>query len=275
MADQEEAASDVASPRNGKRPPPPHGNYDKWRGGDKFSGEMKAVLAAQIVARIRDVGITTPRKPKDIISKIGQLEQSYMDATDFVNHTGAGITDERSLRHAIEKRCPHYDALSEVLRDRPSVRPLLTNEDQAFGASDLDAAGDSDAGADTLETADQTAHSQKHSSTSTSTSYRAIRSRRASIASTSSEWSELSSALTRVRTSEMTANRAMHDEHLALKSQHFRESQALKERRFACGEEEMRSRAQLMQAQARKEEMIARREEMQLKSCPSDLRLDE
>ncbi|TYZ60629.1 hypothetical protein PybrP1_004886 [[Pythium] brassicae (nom. inval.)] len=206
VADQEEAASDVASPRNGKRAPPPrsphkmehrrphrrhwlteHGNYDKRRGGDKFSGETQAVLAAQIVARIRDVGITTPRKPKDTISKIGQLEQSYRDVTDFLNHTGAGITDERSLRHAIEKRCPHYDVLSEVLRDRPSVRPLLTNEDQAFGASDLDAAGDSDAGADTLETADQRAHSQKHSSTSTSTSYRSIRSRRASIASTSSD----------------------------------------------------------------------------------------
>ncbi|TYZ64515.1 hypothetical protein PybrP1_010697 [[Pythium] brassicae (nom. inval.)] len=54
-----------------------HGSYDKWRGGDKTSGETKAILASQIVDRIRDAGITTPRKPKDIMSKIDQLEQSY------------------------------------------------------------------------------------------------------------------------------------------------------------------------------------------------------
>ncbi|TYZ58418.1 hypothetical protein PybrP1_004250 [[Pythium] brassicae (nom. inval.)] len=122
-----------------------HGNYDKWRGGDKNSGETKDVLASQIEGRIRDAGTTTPRKPKDIISKIGQLEQSYREAVDFLSHTGAGTTGERSLQQATAKRCPYYDILQCVLGDRPSARALLTNKNTAFANSDMDAGGDRDA----------------------------------------------------------------------------------------------------------------------------------
>lgn len=74
------------------------GNYDRWCGGDKYSGETKAVLAAQIAARIREAGIVSIRKPKDIVSKIQQLEQSYRFAVYFLNHTGLGITGERTLQ---------------------------------------------------------------------------------------------------------------------------------------------------------------------------------
>ncbi|TYZ68476.1 hypothetical protein PybrP1_011090 [[Pythium] brassicae (nom. inval.)] len=119
------------------------GKY-KWRRGDKTSGDTQAVLASQIVGRIRDAGITEPRKLKGIISKIGQLEQSYREAIDFLSHTGAGVTDEHSLQQAIAKRCSHYDTLQCVLGDRPSARALLTNEDTAFANSDMDAGGDSD-----------------------------------------------------------------------------------------------------------------------------------
>ncbi|KAF1785365.1 hypothetical protein GQ600_1493 [Phytophthora cactorum] len=60
------------------------GNYNKWRGGDKQSGETKAVLAAQISTLIHEKGITHLRKPKDTITKISQLEQSFRDAVDFL-----------------------------------------------------------------------------------------------------------------------------------------------------------------------------------------------
>lgn len=99
------------------------------------------MLASQIAARIRASGVTTTRKPKDIISKIGQLEQSYRDAVDFLNNTGSGITNEATLHQAIEKRCPHYDVLKDVLGDRPSSRPLLANEDLSFANSDREEAG--------------------------------------------------------------------------------------------------------------------------------------
>ncbi|KAF1782941.1 hypothetical protein GQ600_15049 [Phytophthora cactorum] len=108
------------------------GNYNKWRGGDKQSGETKAVLAAQISTLIHEKGITHFRKPKDIITKISQLEQSFRDAVDFLNNTGAGITNESSLQQAIEKRCPHYSILKDVLGDRPSTRPLVTSDDLAL-----------------------------------------------------------------------------------------------------------------------------------------------
>ncbi|GMG16899.1 unnamed protein product [Phytophthora fragariaefolia] len=109
------------------------GNYKRWRGGDKQSGETKNAIAAQISGLIQASGVKTQRKSKDIITKIGQLEQSYRDAVDFLSNTGAGITDETSLQEAILRRCPHYDVLKEVMDDRPSTRPLLTNEDMSFG----------------------------------------------------------------------------------------------------------------------------------------------
>ncbi|KAG3099119.1 hypothetical protein PI124_g21753 [Phytophthora idaei] len=87
------------------------GNYNKWRGGDKQSGENKAVLAAQISTLIHEKGITHLRKPKDIITKISQLEQSFSDAVDFLNNTGAATSDREkvpALQHP--KRRPRRSA---------------------------------------------------------------------------------------------------------------------------------------------------------------------
>ncbi|GMF41588.1 unnamed protein product [Phytophthora fragariaefolia] len=81
------------------------GSYARWRGGDSHSWETNAALATQIATFITSRGVTTGRKGKDIVNKVGQLEQSVREAVDFLSNTGAGITDELSLKAAIEKRC--------------------------------------------------------------------------------------------------------------------------------------------------------------------------
>lgn len=112
------------------------GSYSKRRGGDKQSGETKAVLAAQIAARIHNSGVVHVHKPKDITTKISQLEQSFRDAVDFLNNIGAGITSEATLQEAIEEQCPHYSVLKDAFGDRPSTRPLVANEDAPFLSDD-------------------------------------------------------------------------------------------------------------------------------------------
>lgn len=69
-----------------------------------------------------------------------------------------------------------------------------------------------------------------------------IRTRSASVSSTPSEWSDLSSTLSRVRATEQSSNKAMHDEQMELKRVQFRQTHLLEERRLACAEEETRCR---------------------------------
>ncbi|TYZ66706.1 hypothetical protein PybrP1_001664 [[Pythium] brassicae (nom. inval.)] len=204
-----------------------HGNYDKWRRGDKNSGETKAVLASQIAGRIRDAGITTPRKPKDIISKIGQLEQSYREA---------------------RSAAPTKTSFN-ILGDRPSARALLTNEVTAFANNDMDAGGDSDAWGDSDDAAEPAALVQTQSGENAKKRAPTIRRSRGSLASGTSELSELGSALTRARTTEAESNRAMHDERMSLKRMQFSEAQQLDERRKLCTEEETRCRVKVLRAQ--------------------------
>ncbi|OWZ03585.1 hypothetical protein PHMEG_00024659, partial [Phytophthora megakarya] len=134
------------------------GNDNKWRRGDKQNGDTKTSLAKAIAERIRDNGITHPRKAKDIVTKIGLLEQSFRIASDFLANTGAGITNEASLQAAIEVRCPHYDLLKDIMGDRASIRPLLTTDDE-----DYEEVGDNHGEADTDSISLLTAHRQESS----------------------------------------------------------------------------------------------------------------
>ncbi|KAG3018664.1 hypothetical protein PC121_g11000 [Phytophthora cactorum] len=108
------------------------GNYKKWCGGDKKNGETKTSLAKAISDRIRAKGIMHPRKYKDIITKIGALEQSVRVASDLLAKTRSGITCESSRQGAIEERCPHFDVLKDVMDSSPSTRPIRTTEDSEF-----------------------------------------------------------------------------------------------------------------------------------------------
>ncbi|TYZ58423.1 hypothetical protein PybrP1_004255 [[Pythium] brassicae (nom. inval.)] len=79
------------------------------------------------------------------------------------------------------------------------------------------------------------------------------------MVSGTSELSELGSALTRARMTKPESNRTIHDERMSLKRMQFSEAQQLQKRCISCAEEETRCRVKLLRAQARKEEVLAKK----------------
>ena len=81
-------------------------------------------------------GITTERTVGDVTQKILVMEQNFKKTINFLDGTGAGITDKESLVAAVRKICPNYYNLEPVMSDGQSSRPLATEEDISLGETD-------------------------------------------------------------------------------------------------------------------------------------------
>jgi hypothetical protein len=104
-------------------------NYSRWKGGPNNSGTKKHVIESEILSKLKHAGITTQWNSKDVITKIGSIEQQFHEAVDWLNGTGAGVTCESSLKAAILKRCPYYYELVGAMGDRAASKPLADESD--------------------------------------------------------------------------------------------------------------------------------------------------
>jgi hypothetical protein len=112
-----------------------HGNYRKWRGGNKHSGVTKRRIAGEIATLIKQK-INVNRDAKNIQNKIELLESQFKKATDWLNQTGAGCT-EGEISDYIIKLCPYYNELKDVMMERHTTTPLDVIG-ASFGKDDSD-----------------------------------------------------------------------------------------------------------------------------------------
>ena len=101
-------------------------NYSRWKGDDDDSGETKGVLATEIAELIKEAGVIVTRMPHAVRAMICQLESGFQDAFDWLDCSGNGC-DENTIEYQIHSRCKYFDELYDIMIDRNSTHPLLTD----------------------------------------------------------------------------------------------------------------------------------------------------
>lgn len=117
------------------------GNYKRFCGKDSL-GTKKVQFGTIISNIINSHKVRISRTPKDVLNKIHYLENQFREASDWMNNTGQGVTDEEQFTSYVKKLCPYYDDLKAVMDDRNGTRPKVTSDD--FDADEGSDSNDSD-----------------------------------------------------------------------------------------------------------------------------------
>ncbi|KAI9631208.1 hypothetical protein KEM48_013137 [Puccinia striiformis f. sp. tritici PST-130] len=110
--------------------------------GSAWMGTAPDAIANEIIALLVEAGITH-RNQKGVLTKIQELQSSYMKASDFHRNTGSGLQDNdiangtRTLQMALLKRCKYWDKLHPVMATRTATTPLHTNKSTNLCAPNL------------------------------------------------------------------------------------------------------------------------------------------
>jgi hypothetical protein len=107
------------------------GNYGKFCG--KKNDGIKKIQFCQALADKMTQETTSKRDGKSLLSKIQHIERSWRLAHNFAtSETGAGIKEndgEGQFKDIVNKKCPYYFDLLDVMADRASSEPKCTNYD--------------------------------------------------------------------------------------------------------------------------------------------------
>jgi hypothetical protein len=116
------------------------GNYSKFCG--KNNGGVKKIQFSNILAEKMTAETTSQRTGKNVLSKIQHIEKRWREAHAFAtSETGAGIMEkdgETNFRDIVERKCPYYYDLLEVMQDRASAQPKVTSYNLDGGDEDAD-----------------------------------------------------------------------------------------------------------------------------------------
>ncbi|KAI9621680.1 hypothetical protein KEM48_007609 [Puccinia striiformis f. sp. tritici PST-130] len=106
------------------------GHFKQWRG-KKGTGVSKEVLANEIVQELADKGIHH-RIPRDIRTKITELQASFTSTCDWIRNTGQGLLAKdaangtNNIRDIVIKRFKYYYDLEEVMGEQDNANPCDT-----------------------------------------------------------------------------------------------------------------------------------------------------
>jgi hypothetical protein len=108
------------------------GNYSKYRGKNN-NGVKKIQFAQRLADMMNAQGVKVKRDSKQVMAKITYLENSFKNAFDWANtETGAGLLEQGamgSFEAEVKRRCPFYDDLLPIMKDRSAAKAMATSED--------------------------------------------------------------------------------------------------------------------------------------------------
>ncbi|KNE92660.1 hypothetical protein PSTG_13927 [Puccinia striiformis f. sp. tritici PST-78] len=112
------------------------GNFARWCGNK--TGSTKQAIANEILALLVGAGITH-RNQKGVLTKIQELQSSYMKASDFHHNTGSGLQDNDIANgtHTLQSSGVAQEMQVLGMATRTAANPLHTNESPDLEAPDL------------------------------------------------------------------------------------------------------------------------------------------